>query len=165
MRVADPFETLGISPTMDKQVIHQAYRALARRWHPDRFAAGPERLWAEAKMLEINSAYAECIAHAKPHNINSERKCFDSVKELLVNNQPASARRVLMEAVSRTAEWNYLFGLTLAMLGEARKAVTYLSVAAHQQPQNAEYQRAYREAEDKLYGKKNVIRRMFARSV
>ena len=164
--VADPFKTLGIDRTMDRQVIHQAYRSLARRWHPDRFAEGPERAWAEAKMLEINTAYAECIAQLGGKQvICEERDCLESALAHLNNNQPVHARRVLMSTACRSAEWNYLFGRTLYMLGEYQKAVTYLGVSTRQKPDCKEYRIAYQQAEEQLYGRKNVIRRIFARSV
>ena len=37
------------------------------------------------------------------------------------------------------------------MLNEHEKAATYLGIAARQQPDNAEYARAYQEAEERLY--------------
>lgn len=36
----DAFQVLGIPVTSDREQIRAAYRALARRWHPDRFMAG-----------------------------------------------------------------------------------------------------------------------------
>ena len=55
------YQVLGIPVTADREQIRAAYRALARRWHPDRFMAGPERDWANDKMAEINAAYRECL--------------------------------------------------------------------------------------------------------
>ena len=36
----DAFQVLGIPVTSDREQIRTAYRALARRWHPDRFMRG-----------------------------------------------------------------------------------------------------------------------------
>ena len=55
------YEVLKIPVTATRDDIRAAYRALARRWHPDRFMAGPERDWANDKMAEINAAYHECL--------------------------------------------------------------------------------------------------------
>ena len=57
--MADAFELLGISRGSSVDEIRKAYRQMARRWHPDRFAPGPERLWAEQKMIDINAAYTQ----------------------------------------------------------------------------------------------------------
>ncbi len=47
------FETLQISPAAEPEVIAAAYRALARKYHPDRSSA-PD---AMARMAHINAAY------------------------------------------------------------------------------------------------------------
>ena len=54
--MSDPYTTLGVTAASSDEEIRQAYRALARRWHPDRFPEGPERMWAEQRMIEINVA-------------------------------------------------------------------------------------------------------------
>ena len=162
LRLPNPFETLGIDRAADCEAIHRAYRALARRWHPDRFAAGPERAWAEARMLEINSAYAECMRMAGP-SCGGDTACLQDAEQLLRENQPMHARRLLVGMAGRSAQWNYLFGRALFMLNEHEKAATYLGIAARQQPDNAEYARAYQEAEERLYaGRTRAFRRIFA---
>ena len=51
-------KTLGLEPGASAAEIKQAYRELARVWHPDRFANAPQlRDVAQAKMAEINTAY------------------------------------------------------------------------------------------------------------
>ena len=117
-------------------------------------------------MLEINSAYAECISQLGGCAlIGDERDCLDTALVHLNNNQPVHARRVLMTTTCRSAEWNYLFGRALYMLGEYQKAVTYLGISTRQKPDCKEYRIANQQAEEQLYGRKNVIRRIFARSV
>ena len=48
---------------------------------------------------------------------------------------------------TRCAEWNYLFGWVLLKLSETEKALIYLSVASHQQPESAKYARALKQAQ------------------
>jgi hypothetical protein len=53
--VADPFAVLGVPPGASPGEVAARYRALAKRWHPDR-APGVE---AERRMARINAAYDE----------------------------------------------------------------------------------------------------------
>jgi hypothetical protein len=50
-----PYEILGTSENPCVGEVRKAYRALAKRWHPDRFAAGPEREWAGDRMADIQA--------------------------------------------------------------------------------------------------------------
>lgn len=70
------------------------------------------------------------------------------------------ARRMLMGFTTRCAEWNYLFGAVLMRLRETEKALIYLSVAAHQNPESVKYARALREAQE---GRERSARRFMRR--
>lgn len=50
----DPFQVLGVSPTAGEDEIKQAYRRLAKKYHPD---LNPGDASAAQKMNEINEAY------------------------------------------------------------------------------------------------------------
>lgn len=54
------YRRLGVSPAATTSEIHDAYRRLAARFHPDRQsgASGPDRELAERRMREINEAWA-----------------------------------------------------------------------------------------------------------
>ena len=54
-----PWSVLGLAPGADAGAVKSAYRSLAKRYHPDRFAtAAPDaRAKAEARMKAINAAY------------------------------------------------------------------------------------------------------------
>jgi curved DNA-binding protein CbpA len=49
----DPYTVLQVSPGVDPEVIRAAYRALARRWHPDHSTDAA----ADTRMAEINAAW------------------------------------------------------------------------------------------------------------
>lgn len=51
----DYYATLGVLPTAEDIVIRAAYKALAQRYHPDRFNGSKEE--ANTRMAEINEAY------------------------------------------------------------------------------------------------------------
>ena len=50
------YHILGISPSADEDDVKRAYRALAKRYHPDRVPAR-HREWARVQMARINVAY------------------------------------------------------------------------------------------------------------
>jgi len=51
----DPYSVLGVSPTATDDEIKKAYRALAKKYHPDVNNGSPE---AEKRMKEVNEAYS-----------------------------------------------------------------------------------------------------------
>lgn len=158
----DCFSVLNISPLATRAEVRQAYRELARRWHPDRFMEGPERDWANEKMAEINAAYRACLNRPTRQGFDSEAdgRALKRIEELINGGQYPTARRMLMSVGTRCAEWNYLFGALLLKMSETQKALIYLSVAAHQQPENAKYTRALREARELQNGRETLISRL-----
>mgnify|MGYP004537319291 FL=1 len=150
--VASAYEILGIEKNACEEEIRSAYRKMARRWHPDRFPEGPERMWAEQKMTSINIAYHEALEACTSSSplsggTDSESEQFSDVRALLEIGQVGAARQALMRIATRNAEWNYLFGAVLLRLGEYEKAVLYFGVAAHQKPHDKQYRTAYMSAE------------------
>ncbi len=142
------YAVLNLPPTATKAEVRSAYRALARRWHPDRFMEGPERDWANEKMAEINAAYRMCLKEPVQRlEEDADNRTLRRIEELINGGQYPLARRMLMSIGTRCAEWNYLFGAILFKTHELQKALIYLSVAARQQPKNAKYARALKEAE------------------
>jgi len=55
----NPYQVLGVSPGDDDEKIKQAYRELARKYHPDRYTNTELAELAGEKMKEINAAYEE----------------------------------------------------------------------------------------------------------
>ena len=52
----DPYAVLGLSPGASDEEVKKAYRALAKKYHPDR---NPGDEAAARKMQEINAAYEQ----------------------------------------------------------------------------------------------------------
>ena len=149
--MASAYEILGVARSASESEIKRAYRDMARRWHPDRFPEGPERMWAEQKMTSINIAYNEaleaCTGGVDLGAAGTEDEQFADARRLLEIGQVSAARQALMRIAARSAEWNYLFGATLLRQGEYEKAVLYFGIAARQKPQNQQYRAAYMSAE------------------
>ena len=150
--MANAFEVLGVPETSGELEIRKAYRELARRWHPDRFMDGPERMWAEQKMTEINNAYHAALQQASGaassvNGLTPEGEQLADAKRLIELGQLSAARQALLRIATRSAEWNYLFGAVLLKLGEYEKAVLYFGIASRQRPQNPQYRTAFQSAE------------------
>ena len=143
------YEILKVPPTATREEIRRAYRQLARRWHPDRFMAGPERDWANEKMAEINAAYRTCLDSLTDarKSVEGDAEGLKAAQKLIDEGQYSTARKKLMGLNTRCAEWNYLFGWVLMRTGELDKALIYLTVAAHQNAESIKYARALQEAE------------------
>ena len=57
-RITRCIETLGVKPGASEEEVTQAYRDLAKVWHPDRFADNSRlQKKAEEKLKEVNAAY------------------------------------------------------------------------------------------------------------
>lgn len=67
----DYYSVLGVSPDAEDIVISAAYRALAQRYHPDRFGGSQEK--AHVRMSELNEAYG-VLSDAK------KRKSYDQLR-------------------------------------------------------------------------------------
>ena len=160
------YEVLNIPATASLDEIRAAYRNLARRWHPDRFMAGPERDWANEKMAAINAAYRVCLDGARQGGKPSkegESEALMRVQALIDDGKYQTARKLLMGFDTRCAEWNYLFGAVLLKLRDTEKAMIYLSVATHQAPGCIKYARALKEAQQTHVTRR--LNNLFARRV
>lgn len=154
---------LNIPANATRDEIRAAYRELARRWHPDRFLPGPERDWANEKMADINAAYRLCLNGLRDAKVSaaSEDEALKRAQALIDDGQYQSARKLLMGLGTRCAEWNYLFGWVLLHQSDTQKALIYLSVAAHQNPNSVKYARALKEAQSR--GSVSRLQALFGR--
>lgn len=66
--MTDPYAVLGVSPSASDDEIAKAYRAMARKYHPD---LNPGDKSAEAKMKEVNAAYEEIQAQRSGKSTSS----------------------------------------------------------------------------------------------
>ncbi|MDB9494129.1 DnaJ domain-containing protein [Spirulina major CS-329] len=119
------YHILGLQPGATAAEIKQAYRTLAKQWHPDRFLDQPEQQKrAAARFQEIHTAY-EFLKDATP-----DPAATDSPR-------PQSPH---VEVKPANASFYYQLALTAIHQGSDRDAVEHLTHAIHLDPH---YQAAY----------------------
>ena len=80
----DPYEVLGIRPDATDTEVKNAYRRLARKYHPDNYASDPAKAEeAEEMMKEINAAYDEIQARRSGKGTHSSEYGFTDVRHAL----------------------------------------------------------------------------------
>ena len=52
----DPYRVLGVSPNATDDEVKEAYRSLAKKYHPDNYAGSPIADLASGKMKVVNEA-------------------------------------------------------------------------------------------------------------
>jgi len=73
----DYYATLGVLPTAEVIVIRAAYKALAQRYHPDKFNGTEEE--ANRRITEINEAYAILSDENKRHEY--DKSCHSIIQD------------------------------------------------------------------------------------
>ena len=156
----DPYEILGISPTASDEEVKAAYRALARKYHPDNFDdSNPLKELATEKMQEINQAYDEILCMRQASSKGEKSSGFSEADDTYtsgssdlyneIRNKINRGRIIeaenLLRAVpedERIAEWHYLISLVLFKRGRVNDAMRELELACMMDPSNIEYQKA-----------------------
>ncbi len=148
----DPYEVLGVSKNATDEEIKNAYRTLARKYHPDNYTDNPLSDLAGEKMKEINEAY-DAITNMRKGGAGSSsgyngsassNPTYARIRTLIANNQLDEAQRQLdsFPTNSRDAEWYFLSGSVLYKRGWYSNAYSSFSTAVNMDPNNAEYRQA-----------------------
>ena len=77
--MTDPYKVLGVSPSATDEEVKDAYRKLAKKYHPDQYADSPLKDLADEKMKEINEAYDAITAQRKSGGSRGYNGAYNSV--------------------------------------------------------------------------------------
>ena len=156
----DPYEVLGIPSTATDDEVKNAYRAMARKYHPDNYADNPLSDLAQEKMQEINEAYDTIVRLRKGGNhtgsTGSARNGgyrgpsgspsrYGDIRQMIQQNRVMDAEMLLdgIPSYARDAEWFFLKGSVLYKKGWLEDAFTHFQTACRMDPNNLEYRQAY----------------------
>jgi hypothetical protein len=148
----DPYKVLGVDPTASDDDVKQAYRKLARKYHPDKYADGDLKELAEEKMKEVNMAYEEIqrMRSSKgsqggynPYNNgnNGGGYNYSNIRRNINMGNIGAAEAELnsIDPGDRAAEWHYLMGSVLIKKGYYVDAQRMINTACTMDPSNSEY--------------------------
>ena len=159
----DPYSVLGISSSSSDEEVKQAYRRLAKKYHPDNYMNSPLANTASEKMKEINDAYDRILnerKHQKRENSGSgasyqySQSGLTHIRMLINNGNFTAADEELSDIPSnqRNAEWYYLMGVVTYQRGWLEDAYNYFQTACKMDPSNVEYQAFFNRVREQRSG-------------
>ena len=169
--MSDPYKVLGVSPGASDEEIKQAYRRLAKKYHPD---LTPGDKVAAQKMQEVNAAYEQI---KNPEKASSHQQSGysgyggygydpfggygrtyttsdsgDSYQrgayQYIRMGRYQEAMNILSNSTDRNARWYYLSALANSGLGNQVTALEHIRKAVSMEPDNPEYLRTLQQIQN-----------------
>ncbi len=154
----DPYKILGLTPDATDEQVKQAYRRLAKKYHPDMNPGDP----TAAKMMnDINAAYEQIKNPPQQHTYQNAYDPFagwqrqenrqesgpsglQAARHFIRYGSYDSALNALagVPMSQRSAEWYYLSAIANSRLGNRVAAMEHIHRAVDMDPGNEMYRRA-----------------------
>ena len=145
----DAYKVLGLTEGATEEEIKTAYRALAQKYNPDNYEAGPLREEAEAKMTELNEAFDALMGAIRTGTpVNSRRTAnagepepdtgaaangrYRAIRQMINSGavEQALAELNAIQGGANDAEWNFLVGSAYYYKGWVADALRYFQNSA-----------------------------------
>ncbi|MDF2567081.1 MAG: molecular chaperone DnaJ [Oscillospiraceae bacterium] len=152
----DPYKVLGVAYNATDEQIKEAYRELAKKYHPDNYADSPLSDVANEKMQEINAAFDEIMNTRRGQGSQQTNQGYSAnqggqsnsnfadIRRMIQNNRLVEAEELLdgTPVSARDAEWYFLKGSVFFSRGWLDDATNHFATACRMNPHNAEYRAA-----------------------
>lgn len=149
--MADYYKILGVGTNSTDQEIKDAYRELAKKYHPDNYSGTPLEEVAKEKMAEVNEAFDAIMNqrrgggyNSSSNSSNGNQSSYPDIRNLISANRLVEAEDLLngIRAEGRNAEWYYLKGSIFYSRGWFEDAENSFQTACNMDPYNTEYRSA-----------------------
>ena len=164
--IDDPYKVLGVSRDASDEEIKQAYRRLAKKYHPDRNPGDTE---AAKKMQQVNAAYEQIknpekarqntggysyggysydpFGGAYSHRQNQGDSYQRAAYQYILYGRYQEAINALNAASEKNARWYYLSALANDGLGNQVTALEHIRRAVSMEPDNYQYLQTLQQME------------------
>ena len=159
--MTDPYKVLGVSPSATDEEIKDAYRKLAKKYHPDQYGDSPLSELAGEKMKEINEAYDQITKQRaggggyNASNAGYQRQqssyqqqsysggsVYQQARQAINLGDLGRAEQLLRTAPAQNGEWHFLMGSIAYRKGWLDEAMQHYQMACRMDPTNGEYRQA-----------------------